>query len=467
MSKQNIEDQESNVTVNVDDYYYYYYYDEPTSVLDSNLAGSPAIIPTDFTATLDYFSTTDNCSFLIPQKDHFTLPPPPPLLPAPISSNHDQLLDILFRAASSIDSGNLTTAHLLLSHLTHLFPSISGSALHRSALHFRDSLLSLLSDPYLPTDLPADLLLRVTAYKTFSDLSPLPQFSSFTTNQILLESLSSSSSSSSKSLHLIDFELGLGSQWSSFAEELAVRSRFSRTSPPSLRLTAVVPTDSLDSSLAADNLRDFARALGLRFSVDLVPVSNLGTLALSAIRFSPGESVAAVLTPAIFHLLGSAGEPEDTSASLLRFLRRASPRAVVFVDTEPCCCSNPEPPPRPSFKRRFASGIEFYSALLESLDSAASATGLGDDSVRRIERFLIRPRISSTVASCGALSTSWPEMFASAGFSPAPFSEFTESQAECLLRRAPVDGFDVEGKEGAMVLSWRGRELAATSAWKC
>ncbi|KAM0950417.1 putative transcription factor GRAS family [Dioscorea sansibarensis] len=456
MSKQNIEVQDSNV-VNVDDYYhyYYYYYDEPTSVLDSNLSGSPATIPTDFTATLDF--STDDWSFLLPQKDHFTLPPPPPL-----SSNHDQLLDFLFRAASSIDSGDLTTAHLLLSRLTHLFPSISGPALHRSALYFGDSLLSLLSDPHIPTDLPADLLLRVTAYKTFSDLSPLPQFSSFTTNQILLESLSSNSNS----LHLIDFDLGLGSQWSSFAEELAVRSRFSRTSPPSLRLTAVVPTDSRDSSLAADNLHDFARALGLHFSVDLVPVSSLGAFALSAVRFSPGESVAVVLTPAIFHLLGSTGEPEDTSASLLRFLRRASPRSVVFVDTEPCCCSNPEPLPQ-SFKRQFTSGIEFYSALLESLESAASATGLGDDSVRPIEQYLIRPRISSTVAACGALSTSWPAMFASAGFSPAPFSEFTESQAECLLRRAPVDGFHVERKNGAMVLSWRGREFAATSAWKC
>ncbi|KAJ0973655.1 hypothetical protein J5N97_015620 [Dioscorea zingiberensis] len=443
-------DQQESCTLMDQDYFYY----EPTSVLDPNLAGSPAVPPEYFTTSWEFPS--DDLSFLLPQKDDFTLP-------ALSFSDRDQLVDILLRAASAIDSDDPTTSHLLLTHLTHLFPSVSGSALQRSALHFKDSLLSLLSRPRFSTDLPADLLHRVTAHKSFSDLSPVPQFSSFTTNQILLESLSSSS----QALHIIDFDLGLGSQWSSFAEELAVRSRSSHTSPPSLRLTAIVPDDSCDFSLAADNLRDFARALGLRFSVDLVRVAALGTLALSGVRFSPGEAVAAVLTPAIFQLLGSNGPPDATSAALLRFIRGSSPRAVVFVDTEPCC-SSPSPSSSPSsFEQGFASGIEFYSALLDSLDSAASATGLGDDSVSRIERFLIRPRITSTVGACGTRSTPWAEMFTSGGFSPAPFSGFTESQAEWLLRRAPVDGFHVASKGEGLVLSWHGKDLVATSAWMC
>ncbi|KAJ0982192.1 hypothetical protein J5N97_010447 [Dioscorea zingiberensis] len=424
---------------------------EPTSVLDPNLTSSPAVAP-DFTShtTSTWDFTTDDWSFLLPDPENpdFALPPPPPLF------DHSHL-DLVLAAAAAIDSGDLSSSHAILARLNHLVPSISGPPLHRAALLFKDSLSSLLSDPPLPlSPSPIDLVRRISAHKSLSDLSPVPQFTSFTANQTLLESLSNS-----PSIHLIDFDLSLGGQWSSFAQEIAARSRASRSPPPPLRLTAILSEDSPESSLAADNLRDFARGLGLRFSIDLVRVASVGTLALSGVRLSPGDSTGVVLSPAIFRLLGP--DPASSSA-LLRFVRHAAPRAVVFVDTEPCVSSSP-----PTFKRGIASGIEFYSSVLDSLDSAALATGLGDDQVRRIERFLIRPRVSAWVQSCGARTTPWREMFATAGFAPVPFSEFTESQAEWLLRRAPVEGFHVARRDGAMVLSWKGRDLAATSSWRC
>ncbi|KAM0937703.1 putative transcription factor GRAS family [Dioscorea sansibarensis] len=420
---------------------------EPTSVLDPNLTSHDSHL----TSSWDFPDT--DWSFLLPdpQNPDYTLPPPPPPLFDPFH------LDLLLSAAAAIDSGDLASAHSILARLNHLFPSISGPPLHRSSLLFKDSLSSLLSSPSPPlSPSPIDLVRRISAHKSLSDLSPIPQFTSFTANQTLLEALSTSSS-----IHLIDFDLSLGGQWSSFAQEIAARSRSSRSPPPSLRLTAILSDDSPDSSLAADNLRDFARSLGLRFSIDLVRVASLGTFALSSVRLSTTDSTGVVLSPAIFRALG----PDPASSTdLLRFIRRTAPRSVVFLDTEPCSSSSSSPP---SFKRAIASGIEFYSSVLDSLDSAALATGLDDHSVRRIERFLIRPRVTSWVQACGAHPTPWREMLASAGFSPAPFSEFTESQAEWLLRRAPVDGFHVARRDGAMVLSWKGRDLAATSSWRC
>ncbi|XP_039119544.1 scarecrow-like protein 15 [Dioscorea cayenensis subsp. rotundata] len=405
---------------------------EPTSVLDPNLTSHDSHL----TSSWDF--PEPDWSFLLPdpQNPDYTLPPPPPLF----DLSH---LDLLLSAAS---------------HGSIISSLPSPALLSTAPPSFSKTLFPPSSPPLLPlSPSPIDLVRRISAHKSLSDLSPIPQFTSFTANQTLLESLVSTSSS----IHLIDFDLSLGGQWSSFAQEIAARSRSSRSPPPSLRLTAILSDDSPDSSLAADNLRDFARSLGLRFSIDLVRVASLGTFALSSVRLSTADSTGVVLSPAIFRAIGP--DPAS-SADLLRFIRRTSPRSVVFVDTEPCSSSPSSPP---SFKRAMASGIEFYSSVLDSLDSAALATGLGDDHVRRIERFLIRPRVTSWVQACGAHPTPWRETLASAGFSPAPFSEFTESQAEWLLRRAPVDGFHVARRDGAMVLSWKGRDLASTSAWRC
>jgi hypothetical protein len=92
------------------------------------------------------------------------------------------------------------------------------------------------------------------------------------------------------------------------------------------------------------------------------------------------------------------------------------------------------------------------------------------DDVNKIERFLLQPRIESTVL--GRLRATdkmpnWKTIFASAGFSPVTFSNFTETQAECVVKRTPVRGFHVERQQALLVLFWQRRELMSASAWRC
>ncbi|XP_010905080.1 scarecrow-like protein 15 [Elaeis guineensis] len=384
-------------------------------------------------------------------------------------------LELLLQAALSIESSDIQTAHTILARLNQYLPASAGSPLQRAAFHFKEALLALLPLPDRPAAEPplsaVEIVRRISAHKAFSDFSPVPQFASFTANQILLDALDAANAAAGggghRSVHLIDFEIGLGGQWSSFAQEVASRSRAARAPPPGLRITAVVPEETGETALAAENLRDFARGLGVRLTVDFIRVGGLGTLALNGIRLAPGEPVAVVLTPAIFRLLGAAPE---SSASLLRFVRRASPRVVVFVDTEWSyfgdCAGHP-----PSLRRTVAGGIEHYAAVLESVEAAAvvsGATGPVEETVRRVERTVVRPRIFSAVGSWrSGRGGGWREAFAGAGIAPVGFSEFAESQAEWLVRGAQVDGYHVARREGSMVLSWRGRELASTSAWRC
>ncbi|XP_008778087.3 scarecrow-like protein 15 [Phoenix dactylifera] len=381
-------------------------------------------------------------------------------------------LELLSRAALSIESGDFPTADTILARLNQYLPVSAFSPLHRAAFHFKEALLALLPLADRPAAEPplsaVEIVRRISAHKAFSDLSLFPQFASFTANQILLDALDAAAGGGGhSSVHLIDFEIGLGGQWSSFAQEVASRSRAARAPPPGLRITAVVPEETGETALAAENLRDFARGLGLRLTVDFVLVGGLGTLALSGIRFAPGEPVAVVLTPAIFRVLGAAPE---SSAALLRFVRRASPRVVVFVDTEWICFDDGAGYP-PSLQRTVVAGIEHYAAVLESMEAAAAVSGAAgpvEDVVRRVERTVVRPRIFSAVGSWrSGWGGAWREAFAGAGMAPVVFSEFAQSQAEWLVRRAPVDGYRVARREASMVLSWRGRGLASTSAWRC
>ncbi|PKA53625.1 Scarecrow-like protein 15 [Apostasia shenzhenica] len=447
---------------------------EPTSVLDPHLTSSPsAAVSVAASATggeLPVVGGLSCCpsSFAIPAGDDWPEPISwllsenpcsdieytasffsdlsqfPSLPPAPVAPE-DQA-DLLLRAASSVECGDLNSSHAILARLNLLLPFPSGGPFNRAVFHFKDALLCFLSNADRPACEPplsaSELVRRIASHKAFCDLSPIPQFTSFTANQTLLEALAGTCGNS---LHLIDFDFGLGYQWSSFVQELAARSRATRVTPPSIRVTAVVAGETIETALAGENLRDFGRGIGVRITVEFAKVGGL-----NQIRLAVGETVGVVLSPAIFRLVG---------ISVLKWVRRAAPRVVAFVDTE--CVDGGGC----SFRRKFAGVLEQYVAIMESLEAGA-AEGAGEEAVRRIERAVLRPRIFAAVAAA-ASAGEWRDMMAAGGMAAAELSEFTEVQADLLLRRSPTEGFHVARREGSMVLSWRGRELAATSAWRC
>ncbi|KAG6470834.1 scarecrow-like protein 15 [Zingiber officinale] len=479
---------------------------EPISVLDPHLTSSPATAPTAAPAAapgdLPFLPWAagvvgggdshhphlpsddwDTASWFLPEK--YELSPLPddagahfldspfdlsydpfasadPAIPTPAPGFDRSQLDCLISAAHCLETNDFATAHVILSRLNQNLPSAGVSSLQRAVLLFKEALLALLRPSTAEPPLSAaELVHYIAAHKAFADLSPVPHFATFTATQILIEALDCGA----RSIHLVDFDLGLGGQWSSFAQELAARCRTSRSSPPAVRITAVVAEESGETTLASDNLRDFARGLNINLSVSFVRVGGLGTLALSGVRLSgSGEPTAVVLTPTIFRLLGfGTGASADSSASLLRFVRRMSPRVVVFIDPEGCLGTLPSP----SLRRTVAVGVEHFAAVLESVEAAAAATGTREETLRRVDQAVIRPRVSSVVSEWNWRPGPWRDVFADAGWTPIPFSEIAETQAECLVRRAPVDGYHVGRRDETLLLSWRGKELSSTSAWRC
>ncbi|KAL4379270.1 hypothetical protein GQ457_02G014380 [Hibiscus cannabinus] len=358
-------------------------------------------------------------------------------------------IEDLVKAADCFDTHELQLAQVILARLSQRLRSPSGKPLQRAAFYFKEALQSLLSGSTRSTGLSSwnEIVQTIKAFKAFSGINPIPMFSQFTTNQALMEALDGSA----PLIHIIDFDIGLGSQYASLLREMAERNDHSCNF---IRITAVVPEEyAIETRLIKDNLVQFAQDLKLRFQIEFVLLRTFEMLSFKAFKFIDGEKTAILLSPSLFRCLSI------NVTAFLSDLRRLNPSVVVFVDSEVWMQSGTA-----SFRKNFVNGLEFYAMMFESLD-AAVANG---EWVRKIETLLLRPRILAAVETA-ARSTAppWRESFRGVGMKAVHLSQLAEFQAECLLGKVQVRGFHVAKRQSELVLCWYDSALVATSAWRC
>jgi len=365
------------------------------------------------------------------------------------------IVDQILKAAELIETGNSVHAQGILARLNHQLSPI-GKPFQRAAFYFKEALQFLLhvnttgnSLPLSPQPPPPiSLILKIGAYKSFSEVSPVLQFANFTCNQALLEAFEGFDR-----VHIIDFDIGFGGQWASFMQELAVRNG----GAPALKITAFASPsthDELELGFTLENLKHFASDINIAFEFEIVNFEHLnsGPWPLP-LRFSETEAIAVNLS-----IVSLWNYPVSLPA-VLRFIKQLSPKIVVSLDRG---CDRTDTP----FPHHIIHAIQSYSGLLESLD----AVNVNPDALQKIERYLLQPGIEKIVLGRHRLldrTPPWKNVFLSSGFSPLTFSNFTESQAECLVQRTPVRGFHVEKKQSSLVLYWQQKELVSVSAWRC
>ncbi|KAK1564892.1 hypothetical protein Q3G72_013940 [Acer saccharum] len=368
---------------------------------------------------------------------------------------HHVLLDQLYKAAELLGTGNFNNAQVILARLNHQLSPV-GKPLQRAAFYFKEALQLLLlmnnnqvtNPPHSPTQF--DVIFKMGAYKVFSEVSPLIQFVNFTCNQALLEALDDADK-----IHIVDFDIGFGAQWASFMQELPMRGN---RVAPSLKITALASPSShhpIELALMRENLTQFANEIGVSFELDIVNFDSLDQTSYMLPIFQSIENEAVAVN---FPIWSFANQP-SALRSLLRFVKQLSPKIVMSLDGG---CARSDLP----FAEHILHALQSYINLLESLD----AVNVTPDAVNKIERFLLQPRIESTVLGrvrAPEKIPHWKTLFASAGFSPVTFSNFTETQAECVVKRTPVREFHVEKRQGSLVLCWQRRELISASAWRC
>ncbi|KAH6822986.1 GRAS family transcription factor [Perilla frutescens var. hirtella] len=359
----------------------------------------------------------------------------------------------LYKAAELVQTGNPVLAQGILARLNHQLSPI-GKPFNRAAFYCKEALQLLLHsnsndvNPSTPTSSPFSLVFKIGAYKSFSEISPLVQFANFTCNQAILEVLEGFDR-----IHIVDFDIGYGGQWASLMQELALRGG----GTPSLKITALASTsshDQLELGLTRENLIQFASEINVAFEFEAISIDSLNSGSWSLPFHAQENEGVAVNLP-----VGSLANHQLSVPLILRFVKQLSPRIVVSVDRG---CDRTDLP----FANHIVHALQSYSNLLESLD----AVNVNMDALQKIERFLLQPGIEKIVM--GRLRSPektqhWRALFLSSGFSPITFSNFTESQAECVIKRTPVRGFQVEKRQSSLVLCWQRKELISATAWRC
>ncbi|XP_059657509.1 scarecrow-like protein 27 [Cornus florida] len=363
------------------------------------------------------------------------------------------IYDQLYKAAELILAGNFTHAHMILARLNHQL-SPAGKPFQRAAFYFKEA-LQLLLMPNSVTSLPPanstpfDGMFKMGAYKVFSEVSPLIHFVNFTSNQALLDALGDADR-----VHIIDFDVGFGAQWASFMQELPGRNRGTL----SLKITAFASPSThhpTELGLMHENLTQFANEIGISFELEVVNFETFDPNSYSMHCFQSPENEAIVVNFPIW----SCSSRLSVLPSLLRFIKQLSPKLMVSLERG---CERMDLP----FSHHLLHGLQYHEVVFDSIDAA----NLTSDTMAKIERFLFLPRIESTVL--GRLSAPdkmihWKALFASAGFSPVAFSNFAETQAECVVKRTPGRGYHVEKRQASLNLCWQHRELMSVSAWRC
>lgn len=296
---------------------------------------------------------------------------------------------------------------------------------------------------------PYDVVHKMNAYKVFSEVSPITQFVNFTCTQAILEALDDADA-----IHIIDFDIGCGAQWASLIQELPLRKR----GAPSLKITALAPLSTshpFELSLIRENLVQFANDIGVAFELQVVNLDMFdpSSSSMPNLRTSEDEAVAVNIP-----IWASSNRP-SALPSILRFIKQRSPKIVVSLDRGFDRCDVP-------FPQHLIHTLESCTNFLESLDGL----NIASDIVNKVEKFFIQPKIENTVLGrvhAPDKMPHWKNLFASAGFSPLQFSNFTETQADYVVKRTPGRGFHVEKRQASLVLSWQRRELVAASAWRC
>ncbi|KAL3649443.1 hypothetical protein CASFOL_005846 [Castilleja foliolosa] len=359
------------------------------------------------------------------------------------------IVDQIYKAAELVQTGNPVLAQGILARLNHQLSPI-GKPFQRASFYFKEALQLLLNNinnnNSNPNSSPFSLVYKIGAYKSFSEISPLIQFTNFTSNQAILESIEGFDR-----VHIVDFDIGYGGQWASLMQELALKNG----GPPSLKITVIVSPsthDQLELGLARENLIQFAGETNIAFDFDVISVNSLNS---GSWQSSHLENEAVVVNLPI----GSLANYQLSPPFILGFVKHLSPRIVVSVDRG---CDRTDLP----FANHVIHALQSYSNLLESLD----AVNVNTDALQKIEQFLLQPGIEKIVMGrfrAPEKTQHWTALFLSSGFTPVTFSNFTESQAECVIKRTPVRGFQVEKRQSSLVLCWQRKELISASAWRC
>ncbi|KAF5183598.1 Scarecrow-like transcription factor pat1 [Thalictrum thalictroides] len=262
-------------------------------------------------------------------------------------------------------------------------------------------------------------------------------------------------------VHIVDFQIGQGTQWTTLIEALAART----SGPPYMRVTGIddpVSKYARGGSLQAvgERLAAMSKKFNIPIEFHAVPAFALD-VTCEMLDVRPGEALAVNFPLQLHHTPDESIDVNNPRDGMLRMVRSLSPKVVTLIEQE----SNTNTTP---FLTRFVEALDFYSAMFESIDVTMPRDSKDRISVE--QQCLARDMVN--VIACEGkerverheLLGKWKSRFTMAGFQPFPLSSHVNHVIRGLLR-GYSEHYTLVEKDGAMLLGWKDRNLVSASAW--
>ncbi|KAJ0047633.1 hypothetical protein Pint_16054 [Pistacia integerrima] len=368
-----------------------------------------------------------------------------------------ELVSLLTACVEAIGTRNIPAINHYIAKLGDL-ASPRGSSISRLSTYYTEALALRVARlwPHTFHITPPRDLDRLeddsgTALRLLNQVTPVPKFIHFTSNEILLRAFEGKDR-----VHIIDFDIKQGLQWPSLFQSLA-----SRTNPPNhVRITGIGESKQ-ELNETGDRLSGFAEALNLPFEFHPV-VDRLEDVRLWMLHVKEKETVAVNCVFQLHKTLysGNGGALRD----FLGLIRSTNPTIVIMAEQEAQNNS-------PILEIRVSNSLKYYSAIFDLIDSSLPL----DSPVRiKIEEMFAR-EIRNIVACEGSdryerheCFDNWRRRMEQGGFRCMGISQREMLQSQMLLKMYSSEHYGVkkQGQDGAaLTLSWMDQPLYTVSAW--
>ncbi|KAL4585355.1 hypothetical protein LXL04_009974 [Taraxacum kok-saghyz] len=270
-------------------------------------------------------------------------------------------------------------------------------------------------------------------------------------------------------VHVIDFLIAQGSQWTQLIEDLARRPG----GPPSLRVTGVDDGDSSYAragglELVGKKLTEAARKHGVRFEFHAAAISG-SEVDWGNLTVHPGEAIAVNFPYMLHHMPDESVSTVNHRDRLIRLVKDLSPKVVTLLEQE----SNTN---TSSFPKRFEEALDYYTAMFESIDAKLpKSIELPRNDRLRIsaeENCVARDMVN--IVACEDTDRverhepldKWRFRLRAAGFVASPVSHSVVEAVQLMLSEYS-EGYWLGERDGAVVLGWKNRPMVTCSAWRC
>lgn len=371
------------------------------------------------------------------------------------------LRQVLVLCAEAVANEDLATARALMDMLGQMV-SITGSPIERLAAYMLEGLRARLEfsgfNIYkkLRCDPPTSPELLSYMHILYL-ICPYYQFAYSSSNHIIHEAMENENR-----IHIIDFQIAMGSQWTSFIESVSKRPN----GPPFLRITGVDDSSSAHArggglEIVGKRLSQVAESFRVPFEFNAAAISGC-EVRKADLRVEPGEAVAVTFPYMLHHMPDESVSTENHRDRLLRLIKSLSPKAVTLIEQE----SNTNTTP---FYSRFIETLDYYTAMFESIDVMRER----DDKKRiNAEQHCLARDIVNMIACEGEqrverheLLGKWKARLSMAGFAQIPVSS-SVSEAVVGLLKEFHENYGLKEWQGSLYLGWKNRVLATCSAWR-